>query len=709
MASAELPQGLLDRFPRERQWLVPALRAAQEALGWLSENALRAIGAHLRVPASEVYGIATAYPELRLRAPGRRVVRICTGVACRLLGGDALLEAAGRRYAVAPGETTRDGGVTLEAVECLFACSVGPLLEVDGELRGRASLADVPDPDGVSGSAARAPATAPAVEARLGPATGTAPERWAALVEAAEHQSRPALRFLVAAGTCGLAVGARALLEALRAEVQRRGLEAAVVAGACDGTCYAAPAVVVVGAGPRFAVERLRPAAVAAFLDVLTSAAGDFRDIGLGGAVWAETPWRGLQPVSSHPFWRGQERVLMARAGLVDPESLADALRHGAYAALARALDGPPEAVVAAVKAAGLQGRGGAFYPAALKWEACARTPGEPRYVVLNGEEGEPGIFKDRHLMEADPHLVLEGVLLAAYAARASRAILYIHGEAELAARRLTRAVSEAERAGLAGPRILGTPFSCQVEVRRGAGGFVLGEETALLESIEGRRPQPRPRPPFPVESGLWGRPTVVNNVETLAAVPAIVLRGPAWFAALGTPQGPGTKLFCLSGPVARPGVVEVRQGTTLRTLIYEIGGGLVDERACLGALLGGPSGSVVPAPRFDVPLESRGALSPGTGGVVALPEGTPLAEVVRQLVAFNAHESCGKCTPCREGLPRLLALLDELRTNPAAEERLRGLAETIRLASLCGLGQAAPLAVLGGLEAFADHFRGSA
>jgi NADH:ubiquinone oxidoreductase subunit F (NADH-binding)/NADH:ubiquinone oxidoreductase subunit E len=706
MASAELPQGLLDQFPRERQWLLPALRAAQEALGWLSEPTLRAVGAHLRVPVSEVYGIASAYPELRLQPPGRRVVRVCTGVSCGLLGGRALLEAASRRYGVRPGETTPDGGVTLETVDCLFACSVGPLIEVDGELRGRASPTDLPDPEGARNGRG---ATAARVTAGLagGRATGTPRERWAALAEAAGRQSRPALRFLVSAGTCGRAVGADAVVEALRADVQRRGLDAEVVAGGCDGTCYAAPAVAVVGAGPRFVVERLRPAAAAAFVELIASDHGDFRAAGFGGVVWADAVWRGLAPASSHPFWRHQERVLMARAGLLDPESLTDALRHGAYAALAEALEGPPEAVVAAVKAAGLQGRGGAFYPAALKWEACARTPGEPRYLVLNGEEGEPGIFKDRHLLEADPHLVLEGVLLAAYAARASRAILYVHGEAELAARRLARAVSEAERAGLAGPRILGTPFSCQVEMRRGAGGFVLGEETALLESIEGRRPQPRPRPPFPVESGLWGRPTVVNNVETLAAVPAILRRGAGWFAGLGTPRGSGTKLFGLSGPLVRPGVVEVRQGATLRTLVHDIGGGLVEGRRCLGALLGGPSGIVVPAARFDEPLEPRGALPPGTGGVVALPEGTPVGEIIRQLVAFNAGESCGKCTPCREGLPRLLALLDELPTTSEVEDRVRALGETIRLASLCGLGQAAPLAVLHGLDAFADQLRG--
>jgi NADH:ubiquinone oxidoreductase subunit F (NADH-binding) len=307
--------------------------------------------------------------------------------------------------------------------------------------------------------------------------------------------------------------------------------------------------------------------------------------------------------------------------------------------------------------------------------------------------------------MEGDPHQVLEGVLLAAYASGASHAILYIHGEARLSAQRLAWAIGEARAAGLVGEAVLGRAFACEIQMRRGAGGFVLGEETALLESIEGRRAQPRTRPPFPAESGLWGKPTVVNNVETLAAIPAIVAGGGDRFAALGTAAGPGTKVFGLSGPLRRPGVVETRNGVTLRTLLEGIGGGAADGRALQGAVVGGPSGSVVPAALFDVPMEPRGRVSPGTGGIVAVPTGASVVDVVKTLVAFNATESCGKCTPCREGLPRLLAMIDELGTSPEVETRLGDLAETIQLASLCGLGQAAPLALVRGLEAFGAEF----
>jgi NADH:ubiquinone oxidoreductase subunit F (NADH-binding) len=325
----------------------------------------------------------------------------------------------------------------------------------------------------------------------------------------------------------------------------------------------------------------------------------------------------------------------------------------------------------------------------------------------MNGEEGEPGIFKDRHLMEGDPHQVLEGVLLAAYAAGATRAILYVHGEANLSAQRLGHAVAQAQALGLCGDQILGRPFSCSVELRRGAGGFVLGEETALLESIEGRRAQPRTRPPFPVESGLWGKPTVINNVETLSAIPAIVGRGGAWFARLGSDKAAGTKIFGLSGPIKRPGVVEVRNGVTLRTLLEEIAGGLSAGGAFRGAVVGGPSGTIVPAALFDVPMSPRERVSPGTGGIVGVPTGAAVVEIVKTLLRFNANESCGKCTPCREGTPRLLAMIDEVGAGsaPAAMAQVRELSEAIRRASLCGLGQAAPLALLAALEEFAADF----
>ncbi len=713
-------ESLLVGFPRERHWLLPALHAVQHALGWLPASALADVSAHLRVPASEVYGVATHYPEFRLVPRGQHHVRICTGVPCALRGGRELLDSVVARWNVVPDAMGAERELTLEAADCFFACGVAPLVEVDGALHGRVTPADVArlpewfierrkDGEGRASPARtrRQLLTGPTEDAASSASPDavhqSAPEALAALVAAARRRARgrPPLRILVQSGTCGRALGADALLAALRAGVRARGLEAEIIDGACSGMCYAAPVVEVVApGGPPFLIERLAASSAPGLLDLTASGQGDFAQGGLSGVVRADNAWRGLAPIRDHPFWATQERRLLARSGALDPESLDDALVGGSYTALARALAGRPKDVIETIRASGVQGRGGAFFPTGLKWEACRKATGEPKYVVMNGEEGEPGIFKDRHLMEGDPHLVLEGVLLAAYAAGATRAILYIHGQADLSAARMARAVAEARSAGLVGQRILASLFACEVEIRRGAGGFVLGEETALLESIEGRRAQPRTRPPFPVECGLFGKPTVINNVETLATIPSI-LSHPEVFAGLGTANAPGTKVFGLAGPLARPGVVEVRNGVTLRHLLEIIAGGSADGGDLVGALVGGPSGSIVPAALFDVPMAPRGEVSPGTGGIAAVPAGASIVEIVKTLVGFNARESCGKCTPCREGLPRLLAGIERLGIEPDAESRARALAETIQLASLCGLGQAAPLAFVRALETF--------
>ncbi|MGH7335502.1 MAG: NAD(P)H-dependent oxidoreductase subunit E [Candidatus Rokuibacteriota bacterium] len=705
-------------LPRQRTWLLPALDAVQRAEGSVSSARVAAIAAHLRVPLSEVWGVATHYPELRLTPPGRRLVRVCTGVSCRVRGGVALLRECERRLGVGAGATTPDGEATLEEMDCAFACGVAPVVEVQHRRWGRVRLEDLDralavrteemtgartltedldaSPGGpVAGLNQRSAAASvghahSAIRSRpsdyvVPPVTLSASspaDRLASLRQQAERAA-DRLRLIVGAGSCGLAVGAGETLEALRAETTRRGLPIAVVAGGCSGACWAAPTVAVVRDDHPVVMAGAVPAAGVARLVEALAASGS------------------LSEFEVDPGWfASQRRILLARTGVVDPEDIADAIRLGAYGALARALEeAKPERVIEEVRAAGLQGRGGAYFQTAMKWEACRAARGAPKYVIVNGEEGEPGIFKDRHLMEGDPHLLLEGALLAAFAVGASGGVLYVHGEADLSATRLGVALEQARAWGLLGARILGSDFSFELEIRRGLGGFVLGEETALLESIEGRRAMPRTRPPFPVESGLWGKPTVINNVETLSTIPAIVERGGAWFASLG--RGHGTKLFGLSGQVRRPGVVEMEVGGTLRRLIDGVGGGMSTPRLLRAVVVGGPSGSVVSARKVDEPLVPRGPVNPGTGGVIALDEQASVRDVVQTLLAFNARESCGKCTPCREGTARMLAMLD----GPLDEARVKALAEVIQLASLCGLGQAAPYGVLSGLSEFPDEF----
>src|SRR5882724_6133065 len=608
----------VSHFPRERTWLLPALQAAQRAEGWLSSETLAAVAAHLRVPASEVWGVASHYPEFRLAKPGRRIVRVCTGVACAARGGERLLARCEQGLGIRASETTHDGAVTLEAMDCAFACAVAPVVEADHAYRGR--MTDVALDALLAAPAAHhaaAPLTGRGGPPGTPPSAGSPGARFTMLRREAERR-RTGARLAVGVGTCGLAVGAGETLEALRVEVQRRGLAWTVVAAGCNGMCWAAPVVEALRDGkPPITAARVTLDAVPRLLNALAANMAE-RD-------FAAEP--GFMPA--------QRRVLTERCGLADPYDIADALRHGTYATLARVLEeGRPEAVIEEVRAAGLAGRGGAYFQTAVKWSGCRAASGSPKYLVVNGEEGVPG-----------------------------------------------------------------SELSLEVEIRRGAGGFVLGEETALLESIEGQRAMPRTRPPFPVESGLFGKPTVINNVETLFAVVPIVARGGAAFAALG--GGRGTKLFGLSGNLKRPGVVEMEVGCTLRTLIDEVGGG-ADGGSIGAVVIGGPSGSVVHPRQFDEPLIPRGAVSPGTGGVVALGDAAVVRAAVRTLLAFNARESCGKCTPCREGTARMLALLDDPTVDVA---RVRALAETVQLASLCGLGRAAPLAVLSGLAEFPREF----
>src|SRR5713226_3326173 len=536
----------LDAFPRERTWLLPALQAVQHHLRWIPSDALAAVAAHLRVPASEVYGVATHYPEFRLSEPGKRVVRVCTGVSCRISGGLECLDWLERRLGVNAPATTADGRVTLEPFDCAFNCSVAPVLEVDHQYHGRINVQDLEQvlnalPRGSSSLRIDGPATADR-------------SSYFELVSHAQSLAHRGLTLILGVGSCSLSVGARETLLALNAEVTRRGLKAPVVPTGCSGLCWAAPVLTVTHPD---GTTQLLPHVTADRVPALLDAA-------LAKRV---EPDPGVTD-----FLRRQRRELTSRCGVVNPHDIADAVRRGSYAALAEALAGrSPEHITATVKAAGLRGRGGAYFAAATKWEGARKAEGVLKYLIVNAEEGEPGIFKDRHLMEGDPHRLLEGALLAAYASEASRIILYIHGEADLSAERMKGAVESARGWGFVGEHILQSDFSVEVEIRRGAGGFVRGEETALMESLEGRRAMPRPKPPFPTESGVYGRPTVINNVETLFAVPLIL------------------------GHVARPGVIEAELGLTLRDLLERMGGGAPDARAVTAVALGGPSGILVP------------------------------------------------------------------------------------------------------------------
>jgi bidirectional [NiFe] hydrogenase diaphorase subunit len=414
-----------------------------------------------------------------------------------------------------------------------------------------------------------------------------------------------------------------------------------------------------------------------------------------------------------HPFFGLQRPVVLETCGRVDPTSIDDAMAHGAYGQLRRCLEQlSPEEVREQVRRSGLRGRGGAGYPTGLKWDTVALQPPGPRFLVCNADEGDPGAFMDRSVLEGDPHRLLEGMAIAAYAVGAERAFVYVRAEYPLAIERLQLAIRQARQHHVLGHAVLGSRFQFQVEIRVGAGAYVCGEETALLQSIQGRRGMPRPRPPYPAQAGLWGAPTLINNVETLTAIPVILREGGDWYAAMGTEGSKGTKVFALSGAVRRTGLVEVPMGIPLRTVVEEMGGGVTDGTAVKAVQTGGPSGGCIPAAELDTPVdyESLKALGSmmGSGGMVVMSDTTSMPEVARHFMRFSVNESCGKCLPCRAGTVQLQELLSsfvERRARPEDIRRLEELCAMVQATSLCGLGQAAPNPVLSTLRFFRGEY----
>jgi len=417
---------------------------------------------------------------------------------------------------------------------------------------------------------------------------------------------------------------------------------------------------------------------------------------------------------SAIPFFAHQRKSVLAHSGAIDPERIGAYELRGGYTALKRALEAmTPEEIVEEILASGLRGRGGAGFPTGRKWRFTLDAPERPKYVVCNADEGDPGAFMDRALLEGDPHAVIEGMAIAARAIGAERGFIYVRAEYPLAISRLRGALVQARDRGWLGRDVLGTGFDFDIELRIGAGAFVCGEETALLASIEGRRGVPRPRPPFPAQSGLYGRPTLINNVETLANVPVVLRDGAKAYASVGTKSSKGTKVFALAGQIRNTGLVEVPIGTTLRELVFDIGGGVPEGRQLKAIQIGGPSGGCLPADLLDVPIDyesltEHGAIM-GSGGVIVLDDTACMVSVARFFLDFTASESCGKCLPCRVGIPTMRDILVRITEGAGVPEdldRLQELARLVKSSALCGLGQTAPNPVLTTLRYFEDEYR---
>ena len=530
--------------------------------------------------------------------------------------------------------------------------------------------------------------------------------------------AEPEVEFRVGLASCGVANGARPVHAALERTIREAGRGVAKAVG-CGGMCHREPLLEVVDElGQSSVYTHVTPEAVPAIVRRHLRPKGLITRVrwmaaGLRGRESGNGAVRLLErPADEGATTARAPRVVLENCGRVDPLSLDDALAHGGYAALRHCIERlTPDEVVERITASGLRGRGGAGFPTGRKWALARRQQG-PRYVIANGDEGDPGAFMDRLVLESDPHRVVEGLAVAACATGAEQGFFYIRAEYPLAVRRVREAIRAAEARGLVGERALGGRLRLQLEVREGAGAFVCGEETALIASLEGARGMPRLRPPYPVERGFRGRPTVINNVETLACVPWIVRHGPEAFAALGTASSKGTKVFALAGKVRHGGLIEVPMGITVREIVLGAGGGVANGRTLKAVQLGGPSGGCLPASLGDTPvdyeaLRESGAIM-GSGGLVVLDDRDCMVEIARFFLRFTSHESCGKCTFCRIGTQRMLEILERLcdgRGRPEDLETLEELAERVSRTSLCGLGQTAPNPVLTALRYFRAEF----
>jgi NADH:ubiquinone oxidoreductase subunit F (NADH-binding)/(2Fe-2S) ferredoxin/Pyruvate/2-oxoacid:ferredoxin oxidoreductase delta subunit len=515
---------------------------------------------------------------------------------------------------------------------------------------------------------------------------------------------------LVCAGTGCVSCGAFSLKEALEKEVAKRGLadEVLVVATGCNGFCERGPILMVHPDGvfyQRLTVEDV-PFLVEEHL---------LKGRPVPRLMYVPAP--GTAPIpkmSDIEFFKHQRLIVLRNRGRIDPERIEEAIAYDAYEAMAKALTRmTAEEIVGEVTASGLRGRGGAGFPTGRKWDLCRREPGQPKYLICNGDEGDPGAFMDRSVLEADPHAVLEGMVIGAKAIGASKGFIYIRDEYPLAVERMGIALRQARELGLLGTDILGSGFDFDLEIVRGAGAFVSGEETALIASIEGQRAFPRPRPPYPAQHGLWGRPTVINNVETWANIPSIIRRGAAWFAGLGTETSKGTKIFSLVGKINNTGLVEVPMGIRLREIIFGIGGGIPGGREFKAVQIGGPSGGCISKELLDLPVDyeslTRAGAMMGSGGMIVMDEDTCMVDIALYFLRFTQEESCGKCAPCRIGTRQMAEILARITAGEGVPDdirKLEALALTVKSGSLCGLGQTAPNPVLSTLRHFPDEYR---
>jgi NADH-quinone oxidoreductase subunit F len=514
---------------------------------------------------------------------------------------------------------------------------------------------------------------------------------------------------MVGAATCGRAAGALAVLRALKDEIKKRKLDCPVFEVGCMGHCYAEPIVVITKPPyPPIVYRQVNPVIARRLVREYILGDDPCLEFVLGALGENEL----VPALADFPRAQFERKIILKNCGFIDPEDIEHYIAQGGYAALEKALAMSPEDVIAEVKSSGLRGRGGAGFPAGEKWAICRRAAARVKYVICNGDEGDPGAFMDRAILESDPHSVIEGMVIAAYAVGAGEGYIYVRAEYPLAVKRVQIALRQAKKLNLLGKNILGSGFGFDIKLFEGSGAFVCGEESALIASLEGKAGTPSHRPPYPAEKGLYGQPTLINNVKTLAFIPRIISQGAKWFKGIGTENSPGTAVFALAGKVVNTGLAEVPMGTTLRQLIFEVGSGIPNGKKFKAVQIGGPSGGCLPESALDLPIDfdslTKAGAMMGSGGMIVLDEEDCMVEIARYFLEFTQRESCGKCTFCRLGTKQMLAVLDDITKGKGKSNELaavNGLAEDIKDGSLCALGRTAPNPILSTLRYFGDEY----
>lgn len=527
--------------------------------------------------------------------------------------------------------------------------------------------------------------------------------------EALENLKQPLIQ--IGMGTCGKAAGADEVYAVAKQVLKQLNLLGRVMKVGCIGTCYLEPMMSIRKPGrPFIYYGHLTPRKTEEIL--LSYLKDDDPKSEWAVCYSGERPMDGIPRFEELPMIKPQVRIALRNCGFIDPENIEHYIARGGYSGLMRALQMKPEEVIQEVKDSGLRGRGGAGFPTGMKWEFARKSAGKKKYIICNADEGDPGAFMDRSLLEGDPHSVLEGILIGAYAIGCDEGYIYIRAEYPLAIQRLEIATRQMEEYGLLGRNILGTKFCFEIHIKEGAGAFVCGEETAMMASIAGGRGMPQPRPPFPAQRGLWGKPTNINNVETFGNVSAILAKGAKWYSNFGTEKSRGTKTFALAGKIQRTGLIEVPMGIRLKEIIYDIGGGVAKGKKLKAVQTGGPSGGCIPADLIDLPVDYESLTDAGSimgsGGMVVMDEDTCMVDIPKYFLSFTAQESCGKCIPCRLGTRQMLDILNQICVGKGTIEDLdllKEVSETVQKGSLCGLGQTAPNPVQTTLRYFRSEY----